>query len=188
VTVNLVREIYNPVFLAPTKSASLVGLVGWINYIFPDLIGGTNTFLPLFAEMETKEIFSLVLSILAVVIYIGFGVLSIFSFFKEKESSGEHSGRALGRDKWQYVIFHIGFGLIGLWYATFYLLLRITSLIFITYFLLFLGMTSFGAIYYVFLSLLRRTFRLNKKGLFIILGSVLTNLLSTIILLTLLLS
>lgn len=176
---------YNPLFLIFTRSVSVISFVSWIVYIFAEPIAGVkSTFLNNFSEMKSFDVVALVFTIVSLILFIGLAIISILAFFIEKETSGEYSGKAVGRGNLQYIIFNVGFGIIGLIAGCGYYFvgsLGIGYLQWIPYFLLVTGMASFGAVYYVLTGLLRRNFKLKKGGLAILFGSTGTNVVLALI-------
>ena len=129
--------------------------------------------------LDGPAVFGLVMSIVCIVVYLAVAGFGIYKFFAEKESSGELAGKPVGRDKFQYIIFHMAFGLIGLWIGSLQSLIGgtlsvLTNQVF--YIVLYISeMGFFGAAYYVLFGLLRRNFRMNKKELFLFIGIVLVD-------------
>ena len=178
----LPQSFINENLLFGTRASSFVGPIALIIYFLDGLVTGET---PLFlsqlveARIEGPEIFALVLSVVSLLIFMGVAALGIYKFLKEDETSGEYAGKPIGRGPMQYVIFHVGFGLIGLWSG---LLSSVTngllisgSVINIISLFTSIGMT--GAVYYVFYGLLRRNFRLTKKDIPLLFGSVGVNFL-----------
>ena len=163
--------------LGGTQTATIISPIAWTYYLFDSLITGFGRGIDSswFIDMSAADVVSLALSIVCTLLYVLMGVLGFLYFLKENESSGEFAGKAPGRDYFQIIIFHIGFGLIGLWSTlTNTLSGSIQTLV---------GIISvisesiiFGAIYYVFLGLLRRNFKINKKEIIIMAGSVSINM------------
>lgn len=169
--------------LAGTQTASFVGPIAWIQMAFNGLITGENSGLTNYLPNEyyANDIFAIVLSAIGLLVFIGMGALGFRYFLKENESSGELCGKPQGRGIMQYIIFNIGFGLIGLWNSSTNAISG--SIITITGVVMVIAQgTIFGAIYFVFTGLIRRNFRLNKKNLIILFSSVALNLTLGIIL------
>ena len=176
--------IVDETILIGTRSAGFVSPIAFILYAFDGLITGNGSQLAIQlskAEYDFNTVMGVVLSFLSLAIFLGLAGLGIYSFLKEKESSGELAGKPVGRDKWQQIIFHTGFGLIGLWICSLQSLAGTVSTLLVnkvfSYILLFSEVGFYAAAYYVFYGLLRRNFRLSKKDLPLMLGIVLTNLL-----------
>ncbi|MBR0294908.1 MAG: hypothetical protein IJQ67_03245 [Bacilli bacterium] len=173
--------------LSMSRTACVIGPITLIYTAFNQLITGygenlwakdlTHSFSP-----ET-DVFGLIMMIINNLIFIGMGVLGIIYFLKEKEASAEYAGKAPGRDNFQIIIFHVAFGIIGLsLYFTsvvssaigvFGVVTAVISLVSSSIFL--------AAINYVFLGLLRRNFRLNKKETLILISINVLNLIINIV-------
>ena len=170
-----VGPIYNVTIMPATRSAGIVGFIALIHHMFNSLIiENGNGLADVVITNSSQDVIALILAIVCLVLFVGFGVLGLLFFLKEKESSGELAGKAPGRDKFQMIIFHIGFGIIGLWVNASQALF--SSLIFASILMLISEIFFFGAIYYVFTGLIRRNFKINKSNLFIMIGSLLINL------------
>ena len=170
-------------FLGGTQTASIVSPIAWTYYLFNGRITGYSDALDStwFMNMDAADNLSFALSIVCTLVFIAAGILGFLYFLKEDESSGEYAGKAPGRDKFQIIIFHIGFGLIGLWTGVtnsiggvIQTLIGVVAVISQT--------IIFGAIYFVFIGLLRRNFKINKKELLIMIFSCATNFMLGIIL------
>ena len=166
-------------FVPASRTMGMVSPLAYIICLFAPLIAH-NTINPAMftiSEASFNEIFGVVMSILSLVLFFLISAYSVYKFFKEEESSGEYCGRAFGRDKLQYIIFHIGFGIIGLWVIM--LQSSFSSILiyeFISTIVLLISEVIFlAALYYVFLGILRRNFRINLKGLLIIIVSLSIN-------------
>lgn len=169
----------NETFLIGTRTSCFVSPIAWIIYFFDGLITGTGS---LFVSQMSDLIldgpvtFGLVMSIVSVVVYFAVAGFGIYKFLSEKESSGELAGKPVGRDTFQYIIFHMAFGLIGLWIGSLQSLLggtltALTNQVFAV--VLFISeMGFFGAAYYVLFGLLRRNFKMNKKELILFISIV----------------
>ena len=176
----------NANFLFGTKTPSMVGVISGGIYLFDGPFNNTtSTLVDALSTIKENDILALVLAILSLAIYIALGALGILYFLKEKESSGEYAGKPTGRDKFQNIIFHTGAGLIGVWYMVLsgtlgsslfgfasgsimddYSTTATTISLILSYLP---AIVTFGAIYYVFSSLLKRNFRLKAKDLKILL-------------------
>ena len=170
-------------FLGGTQTASIVSPIAWTYYLFNGRITGYSDALDStwFMNMDAADNLSFALSIVCTLVFIAAGILGFLYFLKEDESSGEYAGKAPGRDIFQIIIFHIGFGLIGLWTGVtnsiggvIQTLIGVVAVISQT--------IIFGAIYFVFIGLLRRNFKINKKELLIMIFSCATNFMLGIIL------
>lgn len=178
----LPQSFINESLIFGTRASSFVGPIALIIFFLDGLVTGeTPLFLSQLVEVriEGPEIFALVLSVLSLLIFIGVAALGIYQFLKEDETSGEYAGKPVGRGPMQYVIFHVGFGLIGLWAG---LLSSVTNGLFISgsvinIISLFTSIGMAGAVYYVFYGLLRRNFRLTKKDIPLLFGSIGVNFL-----------
>ena len=169
-------SILTEVFVG-THTSTIVSPIAWTHLIFNGLIttnGSAIANIDL-SNLDSSQILSIVLSSICTLGYIVAGIVGLLYFLKEPESSGEYSGKPVGRDKYQIIIFHIGFGIIGLWVGA----ANSVGGVLLT----FVGIVSlisqfifFGAMYFVFMGLLRRNFRLNLKELLIMLGSLTINL------------
>ena len=172
----------NETILLGTRTSCFVSPIAWIIYFFDGLITGEGS---LFVEqmdgliLDGPAVFGLVMSVICIVVYLAVAGFGIYKFLAEKESSGELAGKPVGRDKFQYIIFHMAFGLIGLWIGSLQSLIGgtlsvLTNQVF--YIVLYISeMGFFGAAYYVLFGLLRRNFRMNKKELFLFIGIVLVD-------------
>lgn len=169
----------NESFLIGTRTSCFVSPIAWIIYFFDGLITGNES---LFVRQMSDLVFDgpvafgLAMSIVCVVIFFAVAGFGIYKFLTEKESSGELAGKPVGRDTFQYIIFHMAFGLIGLWIGSLQSLLGssltvLTNQVFAV--VLFISeMGFFGAAYYVLFGLLRRNFRMNKKELILFISIV----------------
>ena len=157
-------DFYNASILPGTRVPSIIGPIALIANLFESLIVSGE---PLQLTITNDDIFSLVLAIIAIVIFFVLGALSIVAFFKEKESSGELAGKPEGRDKLQMIIYHSGAGLIGFWYGIANGF--ISSYIFVNALTTVSSFIMFCALYYVFYGLIRRNFKLKKKDFAILL-------------------
>ena len=167
-------------FLGGTHTMYAVGPIALIVYLFTGQISGNEALISVaINNFSGDQTLSLILSIVSLVLYFAVGVVAILFFIKEKESSGEYCGRAPGRDKFQIIIFHIGFGLIGLWVSVAQSSVAMLNPVLVA--LTISETVFFGAIYYVFLGLLRRNFRLNIKELIILISSSGINLILSIV-------
>ncbi len=150
-------NLYNANVLFGTRCMSIVCPVAWIAHIFePLIIGSEIEFI-----IAPTTVASLVLAIVFLVLFIALSIVCMLFFFKEKESSGELAGKAMGRDKLQTIIFHTGFGVAALWLGMAGSLLSSYSIF--NYFGILSSFATFGALYYVFSSLQRKNFKFNKK-------------------------
>lgn len=118
--------------------------------------------------------------IISAILYVAISALAIFKFVNEKESSGEYSRSAVGRDKLQRIISHAGFAVIGLLLASFIgtgtaYFVSLKIILFIT------GIIQYAAIYYVFIGLLNRNFKIKKNDLIPMIIIVLTALIIGVI-------
>ena len=171
---------YSAITLPVTQTWGIVGPIAWIQMAFDGLITGANsgisTYLPS-ANYQSDEVFSIVLSIIGLVGFIGMGLLGVYYFLNEEESSGELCGKPQGRGAMQIIIFHIGFGIICLW-STALSAITATSGIWATVGIISVisQTTICGAIYFVFTGLIRRNFKLNLKEFFILISSVTINM------------
>lgn len=169
----------NETFLIGTRTSCFVSPIAWIIYFFDGLITGTGSlFVSQMSDLilDGPATFGLVMSIVCVVVYLAVAGFGIYKFLSEKESSGELAGKPVGRDIFQYIIFHMAFGLIGLWIGSLQSLLggtltALTNQVFAV--VLFISeMGFFGAAYYVLFGLLRRNFKMNKKELILFISIV----------------
>ena len=152
------QEFYFAGVLPGTRVPSIIGPIAMIANLFETLIVSGE---PLELVLSDKEIFSFVLSIASIIIFFVAGGLAIYSFFKEKESSGELAGKPEGRDKLQMIIYHTGAGLIAFWYGIANGL--ISSLLLVNVLTTVSSFIMFCALYYVFYGVIRRNFKLKKK-------------------------
>lgn len=164
-------------FLPATQTASIIGPVAFINMLFEGPITGMGSgivdYLP--ETMDSKDVLSLVLTIVGLVGFLAMGALGIYRFIKEPESSGELCGKPQGRGIMQIIIFHIGFGFIGLWSNSFSSLTS-SLLLGTAIIMIFAQGTIYSAIYFVFTGLIRRNFKLNLKEVIILISSAITNI------------
>ena len=161
--------------LIGTRSATIISPIVWIYGLFNYLITGTgNSFIiDNFNNISTgQQITSTVLSFVCLAAFFGAGVLGLLYFLKEDESSGELAGKAPGRDKFQIILFHTGFGIISLWECFGIGVTNVAISFGLSLPLMASSIVFTGAMYYVFLGLLRRNFRPDKKEV-IIMASVL---------------
>ena len=152
------NSFYYPNVLLLTRVPSIIGTIAWIANIFEPLI---ITGQPLELVITEAEIFSLVLSIVALVIFLAFGAFCIYRFLTEKESSGELAGKPEGRDKLQMIIYHAGAGVIAWWFGIANGL--ISSLLLVNILTTVSSFIMLCALYYVFYGVIRRNFKLKKK-------------------------
>lgn len=157
-------ETYRPLIdssiLGGTRSASMIGVTSLVVALFPSLI--VTGKLPDIDFSGVSGAFSLTMSILSLLLFFAVGVLGVLYFLKEKDSSGEFAGKAVGRDKFQNIIFYVGATLIGFAFSTLYTATGYTSSFVIT-FAFISEVIMFCALLYVFTGLINRNFRLNKK-------------------------
>ena len=175
-------SIVDESLLIGTRTASMISPIAFILYTFDGLITGEGSLLVKQyqgIEFNGNIILGLIISILCLVIFVALGGLGIYVFLKEKESSGELSGKPIGRDKWQEIIFHTGAGMAGLWICSLQSIAGgFTSLIgskVFSFILLISEVGFYGAAYYVLYGLLRRNFRLTKRDIPLMAGIVGTN-------------
>ena len=175
-------SIVDESLLIGTRTASMISPIAFILYTFDGLITGEGSLLVKQyqgIEFNGNIILGLIISILCLVIFVALGVLGIYVFLKEKESSGELAGKPVGRDKWQEIIFHTGAGMAGLWICSLQSIAGgFTSLIgskVFSFILLISEVGFYGAAYYVLYGLLRRNFRLTKRDIPLMAGIVGTN-------------
>lgn len=154
---------YRIEFLPGTRLASIIGPYAILGNFFESLICESIYVV----DFKDIYIFDLVLTIISNVAFFAVGGLSIFAFLKEKESSGEFAGKPIGRGPYQNIVFHLAAGLIGLWGGA---ATGIAGTILLTAISNISGFITFGALYYVFLGLLNRNFRLKIKDLIIMLS------------------
>lgn len=155
-------------FLIGTKAVNFVGPISWLSYGFTGLISGfDNELIHTIVHLKPNEYAGLVMAIISLVLYLSIGGFTIFSFLKERESSGEIAGKAIGRGKLQYIIYHVGFGVIIFWS------LYVVKVLFGESIPMLFANTLFtGAAYYVFYGILRRNFKPNLKGILIMAGNL----------------
>ncbi len=158
-------DFYNVAIFPGTRIPSIIGAIAWIANIFESLIiSGKPVELVIGGN---SDIFSLVLAIVSLVIFLAVGAGAVLAFLKEKESSGELAGKPEGRGKLQMIIFHVGAGTIGFWsgiangFISSYLLVSVLTTI--------SSFIMFSALYYVFYGVIRRNFKLKGKDLVILL-------------------
>ena len=167
--------------LSVTRSSGFVSQLALLENVFNPLIvqGNNQAIIEFFDTFDPNSIdlYSLALCDIALVSYYAFGALACIKFFKEKEPSGELAGKPQGRDNYQIIIFNGIFIIMGTISSIGSLLLG-TLLDFVS---LMTSTVMFGAIYYALLGLLRRNFKLDKKGIvFFVLLVVVKFILSTI--------
>lgn len=175
--------IVDETILTGTRTAGFVSPIAFILYAFDGLITGSGSELAIqlsTANYNYQVIIAVILSFASLTVFLFLAGLGIYAFLKEKESSGELAGKPVGRDRWQQIIFHTGFGMIGLWICSLQSLAGTVSSLLVnrvfSYILLISEVGFYAAAYYVLYGLLRRNFRLSKKDLPIMLSIVLTNL------------
>ena len=171
---SLVNSTLNLEFMTGSKMASFIGPIAIVIGLFSNpFINQESTIASNFKYWDNSYITPLVFTILAILVFAFVTFVSIVYFLKEDETSGEFAGKPDGRDKLQYIIFNVGVVVIGLWYLMLSSLLlsvssitslegSISSLALFTYIP---AVITFGALYYVFHSLLRRNFKMKLKDL-----------------------
>ena len=152
------KEFYFLDILPGTRIPSIIAPIALIANLFESLIISGE---PLELVLTQDDIFSLVLSIVCVILFFAVGGFAIYRFFKEKESSGELAGKPEGRDKFQMIIYHTGAGLLGFWYGIANGL--ISNLLLVNVLTTISSFVMFCALYYVFYGVIRRNFKLKKK-------------------------
>ena len=159
-------------FIPAGTISSSIGPIAIIIELFDGLItGNSSALISYLSNINETQIFSLIITIIAQILYILVGVFAINRFFKEDESSGELAGKPVGRDRFQMIIFYSGAGLIGFWVGTLISLsgvgISAIGLTFLSQFATYVSYLSsfvfYGALFYVFLGLIRRNFRLKKQ-------------------------
>ena len=185
------EPIVDETILLGTRTAGFVSPIAFILYLFEGLITGNGSQLVTQLTETTydyKAVLGVALSFISLAIFLFLGGLGIYSFLKEKESSGELAGKPVGRDKWQEIIFHTGAGMVGLWICSLQSITGLVSTLVVnkvfSYILLISEVGFYAAAYYVLYGLLRRNFKLTKKDLLIMLPIVITNLVIGLSLLT----
>lgn len=182
--------IINNLYLPATRTISAVGQIAFMYNMFDNLIISNNfTFGQMLQSTTNGDILSLIISIVCFVGFYAFGGFSLYYFFKEEESSGEFAGKPFGRDNFQRIIFYIGAGLISLWAligeSLPILIGASTDMLKSMKIVTIVASVGFvGAIYYVFLGLLRRNFRLGKVEMIVMASTLLTNVTMSIIVAT----
>lgn len=168
-------------YLAVTRSMTPISQVAIMYYMFENLVVSNNfTLGQMLLETTNKDILSLIISIVCFIGYYAFGGFSLYYFFKEEETSGEFAGKPFGRDNFQSVIFYVGAGLISLWALIAQglpsLFSAINALLITTRFItIFSSVVFIGALYYVFLGLLRRNFRLGIVEIIVMISTLTIN-------------
>lgn len=162
------NSLYQPLYLPGTRAPSIIGPYALLQNIFEGLIvEGKVNIINISLNGYGSIPYSLTLSIISLSIFALFAGFSIYTFIKEKESSGELAGKAYGRDKSQLIIFHVAAGLIALWQGVSsglgsFLAISIISAI--------SSFVMYCVFYYVFYGLIRRDFRLKKKDVITLLS------------------
>lgn len=163
----------NTDFIVGSKAASFIGPIAIVINLFANLfLNRESDLINRFKYWNNSYTTPLVLTILALLLFVFATCIAIIYFLKEDESSGELAGKPDGRDKFQYILFNVGVAVIGAWYLVLSsLLVNITSLSMIeavssiALFTYIPAVITFGALYYVFHSLLKRNFRIKPKDL-----------------------
>lgn len=165
-------------YLAGVKTPTMISIVALSLYLFSSLFNGEGFISDPFYLTQNSDYVGLVLAIIALILFFALGAYSMLKFFKEEETSGELAGKPQGRDKLQNIIFHVGAGILGLWYLTLSgSLNRLGMMEIIGVFSFIPSIVVYGALYYVFYGLLRRNFRLTKKDIAILLPIFIVNIL-----------
>ena len=108
------------------------------------------------SEFTNLEGAKLIILIISTVIFVVLGVLGLLAMIYEKDPSGEYAGKPETDNNHQFIIFHVGAFFIGFTIAS-YLYFSIIAVMILE--------VLFVAIYFVFLGVLRRNFRINLKNL-----------------------
>ena len=171
-TLRNVDTFYNFYYLPVTRGITMVNMIAIMVSLFPNLIaGGSIDHLLITNATDNKIIFSSVLTIICVVLFLAFVAFSIYLFINEKETSGEFNDKPSGRGGYQTALFHVGFTLIC------FMNIAIRGILVLSVLTLIVS----SAIYYVFLGVLRHNFKLDKNNLIIFLSSITFNLIMVII-------
>lgn len=160
---NYYISFINTNILPGTQTSSIIAPIALISNVFEPLIVGNNVEI----IMTSDDIFSLILSIVSLILFFAFGGFSIFAFLKEKETSGELAGKPEGRDKWQMIMFHSAAGLIAFWQVLANGL--VSTIIYLNIIATVSTFIMFVIFYYLFYGLIRRNFKLKKKDFAILL-------------------
>ena len=185
-------DFFSEKLIPGTRTACFVSPIAFIFYLMDGLISGQGSLMVeqlSTAEYTSQEVIGLIISFVSIALFFLMAAFGVYKFLKEKESSGEQAGKPIGRDRFQEIIFHMGFGIIGLWIGSLQSLTGVltSSLVsnsIFSFVLLISEMGFYSAAYYVFYGLLRRNFRLNKRELFLLLGVITVNLIIGVSLMT----